>query len=148
MVGPVGRKVFWSIPGLVESVLGLVPGQRAALHTSWGKLKGWIPRPEGLGETGQAAPVPTQAWGDLGHRGAHSGGWDPARRGGLWGSCTSKSQVPQEMEKERETLQTWKERVGQELDRVVAFWMAHSHDQEYGCASPSFPCPQQGLCLT
>ncbi|KAM5196171.1 N-acylglucosamine 2-epimerase isoform 1-T2 [Hipposideros larvatus] len=36
------------------------------------------------------------------------------------------------MEKERETLQAWKERVGQELDRVVAFWMEHSHDQEHG----------------
>lgn len=49
------------------------------------------------------------------------------------------------MEKERETLQAWKERVGQELDRVMAFWMDHSHDQEHGCASP-FQCPQQGLC--
>ncbi|XP_011857664.1 PREDICTED: N-acylglucosamine 2-epimerase [Mandrillus leucophaeus] len=38
----------------------------------------------------------------------------------------------QDMEKERETLQAWKERVGQELDRVVAFWMEHSHDQEHG----------------
>ncbi|XP_011943732.1 PREDICTED: N-acylglucosamine 2-epimerase isoform X1 [Cercocebus atys] len=37
-----------------------------------------------------------------------------------------------DMEKERETLQAWKERVGQELDRVVAFWMEHSHDQEHG----------------
>lgn len=37
------------------------------------------------------------------------------------------------MEKERETLQAWKERVGQELDRVMAFWMDHSHDQEHGC---------------
>nr|ACC68895.1 renin binding protein (predicted) [Rhinolophus ferrumequinum] len=36
------------------------------------------------------------------------------------------------MEKERETLQAWKERVGQELDRVMAFWMEHSHDQEHG----------------
>ncbi|XP_028744394.1 N-acylglucosamine 2-epimerase isoform X2 [Peromyscus leucopus] len=36
------------------------------------------------------------------------------------------------MEKERETLQVWKERVGQELDNVVAFWMEHSHDQEHG----------------
>lgn len=38
------------------------------------------------------------------------------------------------MEKERETLQAWKERVEQELDRVVAFWMEHSHDREHGCA--------------
>ncbi|KAF3812442.1 hypothetical protein GH733_019578 [Mirounga leonina] len=37
-----------------------------------------------------------------------------------------------DMEKEREALQTWKERVEQELDRVVAFWMEHSHDQEHG----------------
>lgn len=58
-----------------------------------------------------------------------------------------KSQVPQDMEKERETLQAWKERMGQELDRVVAFWMEHSHDQEHGCAF-SFWCPQQGLCPT
>ncbi|XP_006739432.1 N-acylglucosamine 2-epimerase isoform X1 [Leptonychotes weddellii] len=40
--------------------------------------------------------------------------------------------VWQDMEKEREALQTWKERVEQELDRVVAFWMEHSHDQEHG----------------
>lgn len=41
----------------------------------------------------------------------------------------------QDMEKERETLQVWKKRVEQELDRVIAFWMEHSHDQEhgYGC---------------
>lgn len=41
------------------------------------------------------------------------------------------------MEKERETLQAWKERVGQELDRVVAFWMEHSHDQEHGYLAAS-----------
>ncbi|XP_016014314.2 N-acylglucosamine 2-epimerase isoform X4 [Rousettus aegyptiacus] len=40
--------------------------------------------------------------------------------------------VWQDMEKERETLQAWKERVEQELDRVVAFWMEHSHDREHG----------------
>lgn len=39
---------------------------------------------------------------------------------------------PQDMDKEREALQAWKERVEQELDRVVAFWMEHSHDQEHG----------------
>lgn len=38
----------------------------------------------------------------------------------------------QDMEKERETLQVWKKRVEQELDRVIAFWMEHSHDQEHG----------------
>ncbi|GAB1302881.1 N-acylglucosamine 2-epimerase [Apodemus speciosus] len=38
----------------------------------------------------------------------------------------------QDMEKERETLQVWKKRVGQELDSVIAFWMEHSHDQEHG----------------
>lgn len=38
------------------------------------------------------------------------------------------------MEKERETLQVWKKRVGQELDSVIAFWMEHSHDQEHGLA--------------
>uniref|UniRef100_A0A8C9GKM0 N-acylglucosamine 2-epimerase n=1 Tax=Piliocolobus tephrosceles TaxID=591936 RepID=A0A8C9GKM0_9PRIM len=43
----------------------------------------------------------------------------------------------QDMEKERETLQAWKERVGQELDRVVAFWMEHSHDQEHGYSEAS-----------
>ncbi|XP_047703382.1 N-acylglucosamine 2-epimerase isoform X3 [Prionailurus viverrinus] len=37
-----------------------------------------------------------------------------------------------EKEQEREALQAWKERVGQELDRVVAFWVEHSHDQEHG----------------
>lgn len=47
------------------------------------------------------------------------------------------------MDKEREALQAWKERVEQELDRVVAFWMEHSHDQEHGCASP-FRRPEQG----
>ncbi|XP_073655075.1 N-acylglucosamine 2-epimerase isoform X3 [Tursiops truncatus] len=36
------------------------------------------------------------------------------------------------MEKERETLQAWKERVEHELDVVVAFWLEHSHDQEHG----------------
>jgi N-acylglucosamine 2-epimerase len=36
------------------------------------------------------------------------------------------------MEKERETLRVWKERVEQELDGVVAFWMKHSRDQEHG----------------
>ncbi|XP_006900041.1 PREDICTED: N-acylglucosamine 2-epimerase [Elephantulus edwardii] len=36
------------------------------------------------------------------------------------------------MEQERETLKTWKERVGLELDRVMAFWTDHSHDQEHG----------------
>lgn len=41
-------------------------------------------------------------------------------------------QARQAMEKERATVQAWKERVGQELDRVVAFWMEHSHDQDYG----------------
>uniref|UniRef100_A0ABK0LSM7 N-acylglucosamine 2-epimerase n=1 Tax=Rattus norvegicus TaxID=10116 RepID=A0ABK0LSM7_RAT len=40
--------------------------------------------------------------------------------------------VLQDMEKERETLQVWKQRVGQELDSVIAFWMEHSHDQEHG----------------
>lgn len=39
------------------------------------------------------------------------------------------------MEKERETLQVWKKRIGQELDSVIAFWMEHSHDQEYGLAT-------------
>ncbi|XP_029096796.1 N-acylglucosamine 2-epimerase isoform X2 [Monodon monoceros] len=41
-------------------------------------------------------------------------------------------QVSQDMEKERETLQAWKERVEHELDVVVAFWLEHSHDQEHG----------------
>lgn len=55
-------------------------------------------------------------------------------------------QVSQDMEKERETLQAWKERVEHELDVVVAFWLEHSHDQEHGCASPCSgpgrgPCP-------
>uniref|UniRef100_A0A3Q1MDG4 N-acylglucosamine 2-epimerase n=1 Tax=Bos taurus TaxID=9913 RepID=A0A3Q1MDG4_BOVIN len=36
------------------------------------------------------------------------------------------------MEKEQETLRAWKDRVARELDRVVAFWLDHSHDQEQG----------------
>lgn len=36
------------------------------------------------------------------------------------------------MEKEREALQTWKERIAKELDSVVAFWLKHSHDREHG----------------
>ncbi|XP_066212726.1 N-acylglucosamine 2-epimerase isoform X3 [Saccopteryx leptura] len=40
--------------------------------------------------------------------------------------------VWQDMEKEQETLKAWKERIGQELDHVMAFWMKYSHDQEYG----------------
>nr|XP_023396552.1 N-acylglucosamine 2-epimerase isoform X5 [Loxodonta africana] len=52
--------------------------------------------------------------------------------------------VRQDME-EWEILQAWKERVGQELDRVMAFWMEHSHDPEHGWAAP-FGHPQQGLC--
>ncbi|KAB0343880.1 hypothetical protein FD754_020806 [Muntiacus muntjak] len=40
--------------------------------------------------------------------------------------------VWQDMEKEQETLRAWKERVARELDRVVAFWLEHSHDQEQG----------------
>ncbi|XP_006877288.1 PREDICTED: N-acylglucosamine 2-epimerase [Chrysochloris asiatica] len=36
------------------------------------------------------------------------------------------------MEKDLETLKTWKEHVQQELDRVMAFWMKHSHDREHG----------------
>ncbi|XP_003802599.1 N-acylglucosamine 2-epimerase isoform X1 [Otolemur garnettii] len=39
---------------------------------------------------------------------------------------------PQDLEKERKTLQAWKQRVEQELDRVLAFWTKHSHDQEHG----------------
>ncbi|XP_043830258.1 N-acylglucosamine 2-epimerase [Dromiciops gliroides] len=33
---------------------------------------------------------------------------------------------------ERATLATWKERVEQELDRVVSFWTKYSHDSEHG----------------
>uniref|UniRef100_A0A8B9YCP8 N-acylglucosamine 2-epimerase n=1 Tax=Bos mutus grunniens TaxID=30521 RepID=A0A8B9YCP8_BOSMU len=51
--------------------------------------------------------------------------------------------VWQDMEKEQETLRAWKDRVARELDRVVAFWLDHSHDQEQGCA----PCPSGGLGL-
>ncbi|XP_052519355.1 N-acylglucosamine 2-epimerase isoform X3 [Budorcas taxicolor] len=40
--------------------------------------------------------------------------------------------VWQDMEKEQEKLRAWKERVARELDRVVAFWLDHSHDQEQG----------------
>lgn len=69
------------------------------------------------------------------------GTWEDGEVCGEVGSPSS--ELPQDMEKEREALQTWKQRVEQELDRVMAFWMEHSHDQEHGCASP-FWCPQQG----
>ncbi|KAL1781306.1 N-acylglucosamine 2-epimerase [Sigmodon hispidus] len=36
------------------------------------------------------------------------------------------------MEKEREALQSWKDRVAKELDSVMAFWMENSHDKENG----------------
>lgn len=53
-------------------------------------------------------------------------------------------EFPQDMgkEPEPEALQAWKERVRQELDRVVAFWTEHSHDKEHGCVAPLW-CPQQ-----
>uniref|UniRef100_A0A6I8N6N0 N-acylglucosamine 2-epimerase n=1 Tax=Ornithorhynchus anatinus TaxID=9258 RepID=A0A6I8N6N0_ORNAN len=35
-------------------------------------------------------------------------------------------------EMERQTLTFWKDRVEQELDRVLQFWTKHSHDVEYG----------------
>lgn len=57
--------------------------------------------------------------------------------------AVSPSLCPQDMEKEQETLRAWKERVARELDRVVAFWLEHSHDQEQGCA----PRPSGGLGL-
>ncbi|XP_063102662.1 N-acylglucosamine 2-epimerase isoform X2 [Cavia porcellus] len=47
-------------------------------------------------------------------------------------STALSSEPPQDMEKELEALQAWKELVAQELDRVVAFWTAHSHDPEHG----------------
>lgn len=36
------------------------------------------------------------------------------------------------VEQEREMVLAWKERVTQELDRVMTFWTEHSHDQEHG----------------
>ena len=58
------------------------------------------------------------------------------------GGAVSPSLSPQDMEKEQETLRAWKDRVVRELDRVVAFWLDHSHDQEQGCAPrPSAPIP-------
>ncbi|XP_054978964.1 N-acylglucosamine 2-epimerase isoform X1 [Sorex araneus] len=36
------------------------------------------------------------------------------------------------LEQERETLMAWKECVGRELDRVMAFWTQFSHDKEHG----------------
>lgn len=59
------------------------------------------------------------------------------------GGAVSPSLSPQDMEKEQEKLRAWKERVARELDRVVAFWLDHSHDQEQGCA----PRPSGGLGL-
>lgn len=54
-------------------------------------------------------------------------------------STALSSEPPQDMEKELEALQAWKELVAQELDRVVAFWTAHSHDPEHGCATHPSP---------
>lgn len=42
------------------------------------------------------------------------------------------AKFPRDMEKAQETLQAWKGRVEQELDRVMAFWLEHSHDHEHG----------------
>ncbi|XP_055964690.1 N-acylglucosamine 2-epimerase [Sorex fumeus] len=36
------------------------------------------------------------------------------------------------LEQERETLMAWKECMGRELDRVMAFWTQFSHDKEHG----------------
>lgn len=58
------------------------------------------------------------------------GPWEDGETCG--GAVPPSPELPQDMEKEQENLQAWKERVGQELDRVVAFWMEHSHDQEHG----------------
>uniref|UniRef100_A0A8C6E441 N-acylglucosamine 2-epimerase n=1 Tax=Moschus moschiferus TaxID=68415 RepID=A0A8C6E441_MOSMO len=54
--------------------------------------------------------------------------WLPGREGVM----SRGLRVWQDMEKEQETLRAWKERVARELDRVVAFWLEHSHDQEQG----------------
>lgn len=35
----------------------------------------------------------------------------------------------------QKTLHSWQERISQELDSVVDFWLRHSHDKEYGWAS-------------
>lgn len=71
--------------------------------------------------------------------------------------AVSPSLSPQDMEKEQEKLRAWKGRVARELDRVVAFWLDHSHDQEQGCAprlsgglglgflSSGAPAPHSGL---
>ncbi|EGV92087.1 N-acylglucosamine 2-epimerase, partial [Cricetulus griseus] len=48
-----------------------------------------------------------------------------------------------DMEKEQETRQAWKERVGQELDSVIALWIEHSHDQEYGAFFTCLGCNGQ-----
>ncbi|CAH2316381.1 N-acylglucosamine 2-epimerase [Pelobates cultripes] len=32
----------------------------------------------------------------------------------------------------KERLQTWRDRMSEELDRVMNFWIQHSHDEEYG----------------
>lgn len=37
----------------------------------------------------------------------------------------------------QKTLHNWQERISQELDSVVDFWLRHSHDKEYGWASIS-----------
>lgn len=104
---------------------------------------GWVPKPR------RRVRQPTQAWGVLGtEEPSEEAGYQDDGGGGVCrGAEPPSSKFPQDMEKERETLQTWKERMGQELDRVVAFWMEHSHDQEHGCVS-SFSSAQHGLCPT
>ena len=59
------------------------------------------------------------------------------------GGAVSPSLSPQDMEKEQEMLRAWKDRMARELDRVVAFWLDHSHDQEQGCT----PRPSGGIGL-
>lgn len=48
---------------------GAGPGLEGSPAHGWGNPKGWVPRPGGLRETGQAALVRTRAWGDLRYRG-------------------------------------------------------------------------------
>lgn len=133
-VSEYGRPVVGSVagrsPGLVGSVLGLVPGRRTAPHTGGGEAdpKGWVPKPR------RRVRQPTQAWGVLGTEepGEEAGNQEDGEVGSVGELSLQVLSFPQDMEKERETLQAWKERLGQELDRVVAFWMEHSHDQDHG----------------
>ncbi|KAL6038697.1 hypothetical protein STEG23_033132, partial [Scotinomys teguina] len=56
--------------------------------------------------------------------------WIPGTR--RKGATQLKEVFIKNMEKEREKLQFWKDRMAMELDSVISFWTDYSHDKEYG----------------